>query len=174
VEWLSGKPVELGPSHARLVPVPVGRAPVIPQRAGARQNLMGGQGPKCKGLVVLRIAEAQQGLNHAGLRVEGWYPGKLVGLALGCGPAWTGNGNPGGHGLGGAARGRVFPHGVGWRLEAGEAEGRIPLGAGLVWGCGLAQPEGRGAQQNGGAGIWQAGCSFIRLWHGEAFHDLSV
>jgi hypothetical protein len=52
---------------------------------------------------------------------------------------------------------------------------------GLVQGCGPEQPEGQRAWQNGavalqayGAGIWQASCSFIRSWRGEAFHDLSV
>jgi hypothetical protein len=52
----------------------------------------------------------------------------------------------------------------------------IPPCVGLAWGCGLAQPEEQRAQQNGAVsgqayrvGIWQAGSSFIRLWHGEAF-----
>jgi hypothetical protein len=50
-----------------------------------------------------------------------------------------------------------------------------------VWSCGLAQPEGQRARQSGAAalqayrvGTWQAGCSFIRLWCGEASHDLRI
>jgi hypothetical protein len=34
--------------------------------------------------------------------------------------------------------------------------------------------NGEAALQIYRAGIWQAGCSFIRLWCGEEFHDLSV
>jgi hypothetical protein len=43
------------------------------------------------------------------------------------------------------------------------------------------QPEGWRAQWSRAAalqayrvGTWQAGCSFIGLWHGEAFHDVRV
>jgi hypothetical protein len=51
----------------------------------------------------------------------------------------------------------------------------------LVWGWGPAQPEGWRAQRSSaaalqayGVGTWQASSSFIRLWHGENFHDLRV
>jgi hypothetical protein len=99
-----------------------------------------------------------------------------VGPASGWGPAQTGGGDPGGPGSSSSAKGRVFR--VVWlaRLRDG-----IPLHMGLAQGCGLAQPKVRRAWQNGavalqtyGAGIWQAGCSFIRLWCGEAFHNLSL
>jgi hypothetical protein len=47
----------------------------------------------------------------------------------------------------------------------------IPLFVGPVHVCGLAQPEGWRAQQNGAValqacevGIWQARCSFIKSW----------
>jgi hypothetical protein len=79
-----------------------------------------------------------------------------------------------GGGLGGA--GIPVVHGSGMAREAGI----LPC-MGLARGCGLAQPEGQRAWQNGAvalqtyvAGIRQASCSFIRLWRGEAFHNLSV
>jgi hypothetical protein len=60
----------------------------------------------------------------------------------------------------------------------------IPAGCGSscsMWSWGPAQPEGQRARQSGavalqtyGMGAWWAGCSFSRLWLGEAFHDLGV
>jgi hypothetical protein len=60
----------------------------------------------------------------------------------------------------------------------------IPPGCeflGPSWNWGLAGPEGWEALWSGavalrayGMGTWWASCSFSRLWHGEAFHDLGV
>jgi hypothetical protein len=81
---------------------------------------MGGESPRCGGLIVPYIAGAQQGLKGGGLGEGSWYPSKLWDqLWTGSwGPAQTGGRDPGGRGSGGVAKGWVFQHGVG--LAAGD------------------------------------------------------
>jgi hypothetical protein len=116
------------------------------------------------------------GLEGHWLQGRGLVSLQTVGPVPGLGLVWTGSRDPGGRGSGSTAKGQVFWRGVG--LAAGgrsSCEGGIPLCVGLV------QPKGQRARQNGEVtlqtyrvGIWQAGCSFIRSWCEEAFHDLSV
>jgi hypothetical protein len=46
-------------------------------------------------------------------------------------------------------------------------------GAGAWWALGAGNPAERsGGSKVYGAGAWQAGCSFSKLWRGEDFHEL--
>jgi hypothetical protein len=121
------------------------------------------------------MAGAQQGLKGSGFQGRGGYPSKLwdqlqagvqcrlvVGILVVVGQlAWP--------------RGRYCT--VVWLAWLRDGY----LAVGLEQSCDLVQTQGQRAWQNGaaalqtyGAGIWQAGCSYIRSWCGEAIHDLSL
>jgi hypothetical protein len=122
VEQLSGKPAELGPAltegrgswwaggYGGLAPgwclSQWDRAPVVPHRAEALQGLMDGS-PRGRGLVVPRVAGAQQGLKGSGLGVGEQVFWRALELAPGWGLVWMGGGDPGGRGSGGVVEGQI-------------------------------------------------------------------
>jgi hypothetical protein len=131
-------------------------------------------GPKRQGswrgvaLVVPCIAVAQQGVRGGGL--WGGHPGRS--WILHRAGAWHSprGGYPG--------RDAVVSRRAGaqWGPRGGDPGVWVQHRAGAS--CG---PKGRDPRQSGaaalqayGAGTWQAGSSFRRLWSGEAFHDLGV
>jgi hypothetical protein len=99
VEWLSGKPVELG-----LAP-PRGWFPG--RRVPAAVSHQAGPYWRGRGPVVPHVAGTHQGLKDSGL---GWG----TGIPASWGWAWTGSRDPGGCGSGGMAKGWVFWQDVGW------------------------------------------------------------
>jgi hypothetical protein len=155
-------------SRSRLVPVPVGWGSSHSTRSWSQA------GPDGRGrsMFIPRAAGAQQGLKGGGLGGTCI----LASCGIGSGLAWTGGGDPGGHGSGGRAEGCVFWRGVG--REAG-GMGILACGSGAGLWPGAARGGESPAEWSSGSadlrGVDLAGgCSFSRLWCGDSFQDLSV
>jgi hypothetical protein len=181
VERLSGKPVELGQLHiGSRVPGSLGGASVshqdgaCPSRVGLQLFHMDLEPGRASWVGwILVMAGAQQGLKGSGL-------GEGAGMPASCGTGsrlwrrlWR---DLGGHGSVAWPRGRyscvVWPA---W-LRDGYP---IVCGSGAeLWPSAARGAESPAEQSSSSAdlrgGDLAAGCSYIRSWCGEAFHDLSL
>jgi hypothetical protein len=170
VERLSGKPVELGSAPPEgqgswwaggcgcLSPRLVGRGSSPSTRSWSPAGPDGQGSLRGGDPVVPCVAGAQQGLKGGGLGA-----GVLAscGTSSELGSSAAGCGNPGGLGSGGRSEGRVSRSSVGvvWGWRQALLRGAYPGGVwirpavGLARGCGLAQPKGWKARQNGAAAL---------------------
>jgi hypothetical protein len=147
-----------------MVPVPVRKHSTGSTRSWRQA------GPDGRGGVPLVpcVAEAQQGLQCSGLGGRGGSVSCGTSSRLGSGAEWWR----------GSQWSWIWRHdrgvtilvlcgSVGWRPA------RLRDGYPTVCGSGTQLWPGA-ALWTYRTGIWQAGCSFIRSWCGEAFHDLNL
>jgi hypothetical protein len=130
-----------------------GMALVIPRGAGAQQGLRG-RGPEGQGSLWNVDLVQSWGLPQP----KGWGSQRGVDPVIPCEAGAQ-------HGLrSGGPKGQRSRQGMDPAQSWGPAR---PKGE-RDWGKGAAAPQAYRA------GIWQACCSFMRLWGEEAFHDLEV